>query len=392
MVLPKLVIRYIFGGRSSTKFITLIALIGVFLASSSMLLTIGVMNGFEKSVKEGILSTTPHISVFVGDREEAKGVIFKVSKNPLVKKAYWYATFGAILQKGTQLTGAVLIGISKREEKFLLQKKGVFWKGNLTDRGIALGNILASRLGIYSIPQRVVVIAPTTQRTPIGFIPRIRRVEVSALYSSGIYNLDTEGVGYFEFLSKFLTPNTFQVVIMLKDPYRVEEFKRKLEKYFPSAFISTWIDANRDFFNALKLEKLGMVLVVGIITLVAAFNITSLLITKVRELSKDFAIFRTFGAGRNFIFGIVLSLGLALGLGGATLGVATASLIAFMVNRYKLLKVPADVYMTPYLPVVFGWGEVLSVVAFVVFLSLLAALIPAKIATSERITDILRND
>jgi len=392
MVLPKLVIRYIFGGRSSTKFITLIAFMGVFLATSSMLLTIGVMNGFERSVKEGILSSTPHINVFVGSRREAEGVISKISKDPLVKRAYWYATFGAILQRGNQLTGAVLFGIPEGEEKFLFQKGKIFWKGNLTYRGIALGNILASRLGIYSVPQRVVVIAPTTQRTPIGFVPRIRRVEVSALYSSGIYTLDTAGVGYFDFLSKFLTPNTFQVVLKLKDPYKVEEFKRKLKRWFPSVFISTWIDANRDFFNALRLEKLGMMLVVGIITLVAAFNITSLLITKVRELSKDFAIFRAFGAGRSFIFGIVLSLGFALGLGGAAVGTAVAYLIAFVVNRYKLLKVPADIYMTPYLPVVFGWKEVMAVVLFVISLSLLASVIPAKISISERVTDILRND
>ena len=388
----KLILRYLVGGRASTKFVTAIAFAGVFLATAALLLTVGVMNGFERAVKEGILSSTPHVSVFVADRSEARRVVSEVSKYPSVERVYWYATFGVILQKRNQLVGAVLFGFPRGEEKYFLHRKGVFWEGNLTDRGIALGNLLASRLGVYSVPQRVLVISPSARRTPIGFIPRFREVEVTALYSSGVYTLDTAGVGYYDFLSRFLTPNTFQVVVKLKDPYKAEELKRKIRKRFPTLFVSTWMDANRDFFNALRLEKLGMVLVVGLITLVAAFNITSLLITKVRELSKDFAIFRAFGAGRNFIFGIVLSLGFALGFGGATLGALAASLIADIATRYRLIEVPADIYMTPYLPVVFGWKEAVAAVLFATLLALLAALIPAKIATSERVTDILRND
>ena len=392
MFLPKLVFRYLVGGRASTKFVTAIALFGVFLATASMLLTLGVMNGFEKAVKEGILSSTPHITIFAGDKGEAQKVASEISKKPFAESVYWYATFGVIVQKGNQLAGAVLIGIPKGEEKFFLHRKGIYVKGNFTERGLAFGNLLASRLGIFEIPSEVLLISPSARRTPIGFIPRMRRVEVTALYSSGIYTLDNGGIGYFDFLSKFLTPNTFQVVVVLRDPYEAEKVKKILQREFPDLFITTWIDGNRDFFNALRLEKLGMALVVGLITLVAAFNISSLLITKVRELSRDFAIFRAFGAGRRFIFGIVISLGLAIGLLGAVGGTSVAFLAAYIANRYELIRVPADVYMTPYLPVVFGWFEVLSVVFFVLFLSLLAALIPAKIATSERVTDILRND
>ena len=390
MFLPKLVLRYLVGGKASTKFVTAITFAGVFLATAALLLTVGVMNGFEKAVKDGILSSAPHVSVFATDRSEARRVVSEISKDPSVKKVYWYATFGVILQRKNQLAGAVLFGFPK-EEKNILQKNKVFWEGRLTDRGIALGNLLASRLGIYSVPQRVLVVSPSAQRTPVGFIPRVREVKVTALYSSGIYNLDTAGVGYFDFLSEFLTPDTYRVVVKLKDPYRAEELKRKLQKMFPHLFVSTWMDANRDFFNALRLEKLGMVLVVGLITLVAAFNITSLLIVKVRELSRDFAIFRAFGAGRKFIFGIVLSLGFVLGFGGATFGVLAASLIADIATRYRLIEVPADIYMTPYLPVIFGWKDALAAILFATFLALLAALIPAKIATSERVTDILRN-
>jgi len=389
---PLLVIRYLFGGRASTKFVTVITFFGVFIASTALLLTLGIMNGFEKAVRDNILASTPHLLLFAGNRKETLRAVEALRRNPAVKDVYWYATFGAILQHGNRLAGAVLFGIPKGEEKYFFNRKGLVVRGNLTQRGLALGNLLASKLGIFSVPQKVYVISPTAERTPIGFIPRIRKVEVSAIFSSGLYTLDRVGIGYYPFLSSFLKADTFQVAVFLKDPYGAQNLKRKLEKEFREIFITTWIDSNRDFFNALRLQKIGMALVVGLITLVAAFNISSLLITKVRELSKDFAIFRAFGAGRRFVFTVVLSLGFLLGLGGSMLGVLTASLAAYFANAYKLIKVPSDIYSTPYLPVIFGWKEIGGVILFSLLLSLLAALIPAKMAVSQKVTDILRNE
>ena len=392
MLLFKLAFRYLIGGKKSTKFITIISFIGVFLATTSMLLTLGVMNGFEKSIKEGILSATPHLTIFVSNKKEAQELVNKLKKEPFSKSVYWFATFGVILQKENQLTGTLLIGIPFEEKDVLLNRKKVFLKGNLTDNGIALGNLLSSRLGIYEVPNEVTLISPIARRTPIGFIPLIKKVKVSAIYSSGTYTLDMEGIGFFDFLSKFLHANTFQVAMELKDPYKADEIKRQIQRKFPQLFISTWMDSNKDFFKALQLEKLGMTLVVGLITLVASFNILSLLITKVKELSKDFAIFRAFGIERKFIFKLVLTLGFLISFLGSLTGTLTASVLAFLANRYELIKVPADIYMSPYLPIIFGFKEIFFVNIFVLILSVFAALIPAKIAVSEKITDVLRNN
>lgn len=391
-LLLKLTLRYLLGGRAATRFVTAIALLGVFIATTAFLMTVGVMNGFEEVVKGNILSSTPHITVFAGNEREARHITEQLSENPEVEKVYWFATFGVILQKGQYLTGALLLGIPPGEEKFLLHRKGIWFEGNLTQRGIALGNLLASRLGLYRVPAVVNGIAPTAMRTPIGFIPRIRRLKVVALYRSGKYELDTAGVGYYPFLKGFLKPTSFQVVVFLKDPYGAEEFKDKLEKEFPDLFITTWVESNRDFFDALRLEKLGMALVVGLITLVAVFNITALLMTKIRELSKDFAVLRAFGADRGFIFKLVLMLGLTLAVIGSLAGIGVSVLAATVINKYHLIEVPEDIYTSPYLPVVFGWKEIAFVFTFTLLLALIASLIPAKVATSERITEILRNN
>jgi lipoprotein-releasing system permease protein len=217
-------------------------------------------------------------------------------------------------------------------------------------------------------------------------------VEVSGIYSSGEYFLDISAIGNFDFLNRFLKPSSFVVAIKLKAPYSAQEFKKRLQKKFKDTFITTWIESNRDFFNALRLEKLGMLLVVSLIVLLASFNVASLLIAKVRELSLDFAIFRAFGLGRRFIFSIVLLLGLSGGLAGSLVGVAVAEAVAYVVNRYKLIAVPQELYTTPYLPILFGAKEVLLTVGFVTLLSLLASVVPALSAVREKVTSVLRND
>ncbi|RTZ59618.1 MAG: hypothetical protein DSZ31_03575 [Gammaproteobacteria bacterium] len=392
MPLLKLVFRYLFSGKPTTKFATYTALFGTFLATVSTLVTIGIMNGFEESVKKHLLINTPHVTAYLSSRREAEEFLNEVKKYPFVQKGYWYATFPVILQKGKHIAGAVILGTDKGFVENLLNRKGVLFSGKFTPKGLILGNLLASQVGVYETPSKVTVISPVARITPIGFLPKIKRLEVGGIYSSGDYYLDTSGVGEFNFLNSFLKPSNFIVGIKLKDPYDAKEVEKFLEDHFKGAFITTWIDTNRDFFNALKLEKLGMLLVVSLIVLVASFNIASLLIAKVRELSVDFAIFRAFGVGRKFIFSLVLLLGITVGLIGSLLGVTFAEIIAYVANKYKLIRVPQELYTTPYLPILFGLKEVTLTVFFVLFLSLLASLIPAFSAVREKVTSVLRND
>jgi lipoprotein-releasing system permease protein len=182
------------------------------------------------------------------------------------------------------------------------------------------------------------------------------------------------------------------VVVQLKKPFEADLFKEKLLRLFPNLFVNTWIDRNRDFFAALRLEKIASVLVVGLIALVAVFNVFSLLLIKIGELKRDFAVFRTFGATRGFIFGLVLLQGLIIGGLGTTFGVIFALIISFVVNKYKLISVPPDVYLVSHVPIVNTFWDYLWVVVAVVGMSTAAALVPAYISSRERISRILRND
>ena len=390
----KILLRYLFSGRFSTKFITAISILGSFLATTSLLLTIGIMNGFERAVKESLLDYLPHLTIFVHSKDEIPQVEKKVrgTLKGEVKEFFWYATFGAVLQNGRNLTGATLIGSEPKRLVELIKRRGDFIDGNLTSNGIALGTLLADRLNIYEVPKRITVINPVARKTPIGFLPRVKRVKVSGIYVTGYYLYDNAAVGDYKFLSQFLTPSGFYAVINVKDPYRVDDFKKKLSEVLGDYYITTWVDSNKEFFSSLQLEKLGMVLVVGLIGLVAAFNISSLLFTKVRELSGDFAIFRAFGIGRGFIFSVVVSLGGFIGLIGSLLGIVFALITSYVANKYKLIQVPQEVYLTPYLPIDISLKNLLFVFLAVMLFSLLASILPAYSAVKERISDILRNE
>jgi len=390
----KLAIRYFWSGRFTTKLVTVITFIGIFLASFSLVFTVGIMNGFEKAVKEGLLKNLPHIQVYLFEKSEIPPVeeVVKRTLKGEYKNIFWYSTFGLVFEKGPNLAGVTVFS-SDREilQTYIFPKLGIK-NPTLQENCLFVGEGLAARLDIEKVPTSVLLIDPVAKRTPVGFLPKIKRFKICGIYSTSFAGYDNAAVGLYNSLSKYFEPNIYSLVIELKDPYKADYYRQKLSKVLKQYYISTWIDSNRDFFSALKLEKLGMILVVGLISIVAAFNVTALLFMKVKELRKDFAIFRTFGAERKFIIQIVLLLGGFLSVISGGVGVLLSLLSAKIFTYYKLIKVPEDVYLTPYLPVEPGTLTAMAVFAFVFVTSLVAAYIPALLAAKEKITDILRNE
>ena len=390
----KLVLRYLWSGRFSTKFVTVITLLGIFLASFALVFTVGVMNGFERAVKEGLLKNLPHLQIFLFSAKEIP-FVEKTVEGTLerrYKAIYWYASFGLILEKGPNVVGTTVFTSNRKIlEKFVLTKLNLKLK-EVKSNCLYIGQQLAFKLNIEKVPSSVLVIDPVAKRTPIGFIPEIKRFQVCGIYQTNFSGYDDAAVAVYSSLERYFSPSIYSIVVELKNPYKADQYRALLSKKLSDYYISTWIDTNRDFFNALKLEKLGMVLVVGLISLVAAFNITALLFMKIKELRKDFAIFRTYGIGQDFILKIVLLLGLLIAIVAGGLGVAAADITAQIFTKYKVIRLPEDVYLTPYLPVEPGFLPSLVIFLFVLLLSLLAAYIPAKLAAKEKITDILRNE
>jgi len=135
-----------------------------------------------------------------------------------------------------------------------------------------------------------------------------------------------------------------------------------------------------------------MALVVGLISIVAGFNIMSLLITKIQEKKKDLAILRAFGVEKEFIVALILNIASIIGFLGGILGLLFSYGISYYVNKYHLIKVPAEVYLTPYLTIEPSWGNYIGVFLFIILISIISAILPALLALKEDVTQILRNE
>ncbi|MFN3265102.1 MAG: FtsX-like permease family protein, partial [Aquificaceae bacterium] len=181
--------------------------------------------------------------------------------------------------------------------------------------------------------------------------------------------------------------------VYLKDPYRAQEVKRELEKSLGDmAIVRSWIDLNKPLFNALQLEKVGIFFVLMLMIVIASFNITSLLFMKVREKVRDIAVLRTFGLRRWQVAYVFLLQGLMLGISGAFLGLLLSLVGGYFINEYRLVRVPADVYLMDHVPVHFELSDIIFTILGAVVLSLLASLLPAYRAGRESIVRVLRNE
>jgi lipoprotein-releasing system permease protein len=391
----RIALRYLLSGKFSTKVVTVFSLLGIFTATSALILTLGVMNGFKNSIEREILKKLPHATIFLPDKETTDAVL-KFANRKLkeeIKETYWYATFPVLIQNKKYLSAVIIYGAPFKELENFFNLKENLIDGNLTKDGLITDILTAGRLGIEFVPTTVKVISPVAKKTPIGYLPTVRHLKIVAIFDNPIPSIANPVLADYSFITaKGFKPDGFTVILKLKNPYKAKQIADLIESYFPEALATSWIDSYKEFFSSVELEKLGMVLVVSLILIVAAFNISSLLFAKVKEMRRDIAIFRAFGVGRDFIFKTVLFQGSVLALLGSVLGIVFSLIATFVVNKYKLISLPKDIYMIDHLSLEVSPLNIVGVFIFVMLISLLAAYLPARTAVREKVTEILRND
>ncbi|MFN3870773.1 MAG: FtsX-like permease family protein [Aquificaceae bacterium] len=384
--LLKLSLRYLFSGKASTKLVSLIALLGISLGVSALLLTMGVFSGFQRQLKEKILSANPHLVVSLFDNQQEKH-IDDIKKLKEVERVYPVVLYQALVSKDGRLFS---VGVKALKEEDIKHIYGVDVKD-----GIALGRGLADIMGVEK-GQEVFLLSPMGQRTPFGFLPRTRTFAVDSIFQKGIFEQDYATVVMKLETARELFGESYQLLgyeIYLKDPYKAQEVRKKVEDLLgPSAVVRSWIDLNKALFNALQFEKVALSFVLMLMVLIASFNITSLLFMKVKEKLKDIAVLRTFGLKGRQVLLIFLMQGLMLGAFGTLMGFCLSLVGAFFINKYQLIRVPADVYLMDHIPAYFEMGDIAFTLLGAFLLSLLSSLLPAYRASRESIVRVLRNE
>ena len=390
----KIAVRYLVSVRGSTLLITLISFFGVFLSVCAILLTLGVFTGFQDSLKEKILSSTPHIIVSSTGYEDLRNFVRRIENIPEVKEVLPFTLYNAILVKEDRVQPVTIKAVSYKEKAFRDIVGSQLVSGKLRD--LVIGKGIADVLGVF-VGDRVILVSPMGIRTPAGFVPKTKEVKVGGIFRTGSYDRDfviaymrhKEAKRFFKRGFKF-----DGLEVYIRDPYRAQEVKGIIMETLgvKGLIVRSWIDLNRPLFNALQLEKLALFLILLLMVLVASFNITSLLFVKAREKVRDIAVLKTFGMKSSDILRIFLLVGMTIGVVGAVLGIGASFGLAYLINEYRLIRVPEEVYMMSHIPVHIKITDLVAVFVGTLFLSFLSSLIPAMRASKENVVRVLRNE
>jgi lipoprotein-releasing system permease protein len=392
-------LRYLKAKRKQTviSVITVISIMGVAAGVMALIVALSISAGFREDLQSKLLRGTAHINVTpvnpsagIANYPQMADQIKKVEG---VRSATPAIYQNVLINSGTRqyvvtLKGLDTLGSALSKEDFFEVKQGNIQElasrpdDPIKDR-IAIGQDLAKNLGI-SVGEFVNAISAEGALSPFGYVPRQKRFKVVAIFSSGLYEFDSAwgftSLGSAQRL--FGSGNLVSVIeCRVRDIYQVRAISQQIKQTVGHDFvILDWQELNRPIFEALKLEKLVMVITIGLIVFVAALNIITTLVMMVMEKNRDIAVLMSMGATRNNIRRIFVYQGLIIGVVGALLGVIGGVFICWVCDRYRLVHLQADVYSISYVPFKISPYDILAVALAAVAISFLATLHPSKSA------------
>ncbi|HAD03666.1 MAG: hypothetical protein A2005_03840 [Desulfuromonadales bacterium GWC2_61_20] len=410
-------LRYLRAKRKQTfiSVISFISIAGVTLGVAALIVVLAVMTGFHDGVRQQILGNIPHLLVQrygedLADYGQVAERVRKASPGVLTVSPFM-SKEGMLIARGS--VAAVTVKGVAPGNKIFAQRYRTFEGGNVEQLlfaesvtappGIVIGLDTASTLGV-SLGDSISVIPPMFSITPFGMMPKMQAFRIVGISRQRGGFLDT----YFAYISlpeaQRLLASPDRVTGIEVEVATFEQAKRvalDLRREFPYPYVvRSWEDLFGSFLSALKLEKLGLFIVLGIIVLVAAFNIATTLIMVVMEKHKDIAILRAMGATAESIMKIFVFEGLVIGTLGTGLGTLLGTVLArFADNIIKGIErlfgiriFDQAVYGMERFPSVVYASDVFLVALMAMTICLLATIYPAYRASRMDPAEALRYD
>jgi len=362
----RIALRYL-TARRKQAFISLISgisVLGVGVGVMAVLIALGLMTGLQGEVRSRILGATAHVSIFRSRSdalEDYREIVASIRKVHRVKGAAPALYGKGLLTSPTGSAVATIKGVVPAEERTVTELGNQVRDGTLDALAsptqglgpILLGCDLATSLAV-GVGDVVTVTSPQGRLSPMGILPRVARYRVAGTVRSGLYEFDAA----WAYLPLSAAQRLFEtgdraslIEVRIDDMYAVKEVAAAIvERLGPGYLTQDWIQMNQSLFSALWLEKTAIAITIGLIVMVAALNIVATLILMVMEKHKDIAILVSMGASRGAVARIFMFQGTVIGAAGTLAGAVLGWGACLVLDRYRLIRVPQDVYQVSYIP------------------------------------------
>lgn len=407
-------LRYLRAGRRGRRkdgfmsFISGMSVASIALGVAALIIVLSVMNGFQKEVRDRMLSVLSHVEVVslagaVPDWEKEASDL-KAAAPEIVAAAPFVAGQG-LFSSGRTIRASLVRGIDPKEEpkvSDIAQTVGKEALATLTPGSfhVALGSDLARLLGV-SVGDKVTLIVPKGNVSPAGFIPRMKQMTVSALFRSGHYEYDsTLALTHLDDAAVlYKTGGPAGLRIKVADMSEAPAVASQLTRILPRGQYATdWTQQNRTWFAAVQVEKRMMAIILFLIVLVGAFGLVSSLVMTVTEKRSDIAVLRTMGASRLSVMAIfivqgafVALMGVAIGVGGGLLIACNLDVIVPAIESILGTQfLPKEIYFISQMPSDPRAGDIIPISILSFLLSLAATLYPSWRASKVHPAEALR--
>lgn len=384
--------------KEKKRFLSLLSwfsLAGMVLGVAALIVVLSVMNGFQGEVRDRLLDLVAHGQVENRDHSPLQDwptIQQQLQQQPSIIAGAPMAGGDVMLSNGRSLRAGVLQGIDPLLETRISPIAGRMQAGSLDDLqqqryGIILGAALARALGLY-VGDTVLVTLPQVTITPFGVKPRVRQFTVTGIFEVGA---DVDGTHAYIRLSDAqrlfqLGDAVHAVRFLTTDIMQAEKISQQLQQQLPAdKQVQSWMEQRLQLFAAIRMEKRMTALMLGMVILVAACNLVSLLSMMVADKRDEIAVLRMMGMSNKSVMAVFLTQGLSLSLfgiiagtlAGLALAAGLSDMIRYAEQHWQLYVFDPDVFYISGLPSQIMAGDVYAVVLISVLLSIVFSLYPA---------------
>jgi len=384
-------LRYLLARRKQAfiSLISLISVIGVGVGVMALLIALALMTGLQAELRDRIVGSAAHVYVFrVGGMDDVEEEVARFLELPRVVGAAPVVIGKAMIESEQGQAFIDVKGIQPEREATVTQLHNSMRSGSpeALERGpdevpgVLLGTDLARALDV--VPgEKVRIFSPQgSTLTPFGPMMRPRVFEVVGIFNLGLFEFDASyAFVHLDTAAHMMPDESLFLELRVDDMFRAEDVVRTIVSRFGAEYTAQhWADLNRSLFSALWLEKMAISITIGLIVMVAALNIIASLILLVMEKSRDIAILKTMGSTAASIRRIFMLQGLIIGLVGTAAGAIGGTVLIYVLDRFRVISVPIDVYQISYVPFTLELGDFAIVVAAAILICFVATIYPSR--------------